>query len=352
MELDLKELGITLLVGAFTILGFEAILHYFFNKGLIGFFQGKLGLDVREPAATNADDTETKGSSRRSKAEKEQTLTIAVFITFAFAAGIVFEDLSLKYVDSQQIPFRTIPAKLLPASVIDKLDLPSAEDDRVATLIGGVQNPQPNPLARDLATNDAFKLHGSESDAKVQKWILNEQRCKPGDAGADCPTGKEIEDSIKNLYYYAKNTVYAQPQHYDELRRIQDRYEFTRSLSMIAFFYFAVAIVLGTPLFIWRSFEHKKGGSVDNRLHELRGHIPVVVTTLLLVYFLSLWAFARESDAFNRRAFGYLSTMLISEKHQRDQAARDQAARDQLKPANQGVSNPNPQPGGTPQAKP
>jgi len=35
MDLGLKELGITFLVGAFTILGFELILHYFTRPGLL-----------------------------------------------------------------------------------------------------------------------------------------------------------------------------------------------------------------------------------------------------------------------------------------------------------------------------
>src|SRR5688572_1938389 len=96
----IKELGITLLVGAFTILGAEAILHYYFNRGFVGFFEGKLGLE------------------ESGKVGKEQTMTIAVFIAFAFAVGVVVEDLSWKYRDSKDMPFRTIPAKILPNSLI------------------------------------------------------------------------------------------------------------------------------------------------------------------------------------------------------------------------------------------
>ena len=47
MEPGIKELGSTFIVGAFTILGLELILYYFFEKTLTGFFQGRLGLQIR-----------------------------------------------------------------------------------------------------------------------------------------------------------------------------------------------------------------------------------------------------------------------------------------------------------------
>ena len=91
MEFDIKELTITLMVGAFTILGFEAILHYFLNKGLIGFFEGKLRLN--------------------GEGVKEQPFLTAVLVIFAFGLGVIVEDLSLKYVDSDNFPFQKNPGQ-------------------------------------------------------------------------------------------------------------------------------------------------------------------------------------------------------------------------------------------------
>lgn len=345
----IKELGITLLVGAFTILGAEAILHYYFNRGFIGFFEGTLGLE----------------ESGKVGKEKEQTMTIAVFIAFAFAVGVVVEDLSWKYRDSKDMPFRTIPAKILPSSLIYRLGLPPELDDQVVTLIGSLQDPDPVPLAVDLANNNAFQISDSSNylgstkpiqindnnaGAKIERWIRNKPRCKPNDAVSDCPNEDEVKNSISNLYYYAKNTVYAHPQHHEELKRIQVRLEFTRSLSMIAVIYSIIALVIGTPLIISR-LSHRKEKNKDQtkdqaRLHQLRDKIPVVIGTLLVVYFFSLWAFALESEAFNRRAFGYFSTMLISEKRTAKPTGGDQSNE------NRGGTNSNPPAQATPQATP
>jgi hypothetical protein len=342
----IKELGITLLVGAFTILGFEAVLHYFFDCGLSGFFEGdQLGLQSNAKAKVNA--TKENGILRTG-GEKEQTITLAVFVACAFAVGIVAEDLSYKFRDSQQIPFKIIPARLLPDFVIQWSGLPSEDDDRVVTMVGSLNQPRPASLTIDLANNDAFRIFNSYSCGdKIKKWILSESPCRPLDAPPgrawtpaelQCPTAiapvndclkrRQVEASFSDLYFYAKNTVYANQEYQDELKRIQTRLEFTRSLTMISFIYCVFGVVIGIPLYrknllrvvqqLWR---RKTVCGAPTRRERLRGKIPAVVGTLLLVYFFSLWAFALETEAFNRRAFGYFSTTLISEKRQRALAA-------------------------------
>jgi hypothetical protein len=123
MDLGIKELGITFLVGAFTILGLELILYYFLGIPLTGFFQGKLGLQGKK-----------RTSNHRNTEVRDQTMRTAVFIGLAFAVGILAEDISFKYVDSIQSPIASIPDTLLPESVIKRLDL-SKESSRVQTLI-------------------------------------------------------------------------------------------------------------------------------------------------------------------------------------------------------------------------
>lgn len=320
----IKELGITLLVGAFTILGAEAILHYFFNKQLSGFFHGKLGFEERG------------------------NVTVAIFIAFAFAVGIVVEDLSYKYRDSHEIPFKTIPAQVLPDYIVSKLGLPQELDDRVTTLINDLNGvlPKPQPLALALANNQAFQISDTSnyankrkfetnkgnSGAKVERWIRDDQRCIPDSRYSDCPATKEITNGIDNLYYYAKNKVYAHEQHAEELRRIQTRLEFTRSLSLIAFFYMLIALALGTALFSIHLFgfrqelvKRKVIPTKTERLDELSKRIPILLATLAVIYFLSLWAFALETENFNRRAYGYFSTMLISEKRTASDAGGQQS---------------------------
>ena len=324
MEFDIKELTITLMVGAFTILGFEAILYYFFGKAIIGVFQGTPHQEI--------------------KATSEHKLTsLIMLLVFAFGLGIIVENLSLKYVDSDKFPFKTIPARLLNTidhSIVPELGLPPTDDDRAITLIGNFYNPKPSALAKALARNGAFVIDDTgERGAEVAKWILKPDddkgptRCDPLNAKTkdDCAAKDDIEASAKLLYYYAKNTAYSHPDYYDELTRMEHRLTFARSVSFVAFLYTVLAVVLLAFVLIF-----KRGSGLPLRnspikrssnragFHSFREWFgrqqlrPLgVLAIMLAVYLFSIWAYGREADAFNRRAFGYLSTMLISERRQR-----------------------------------
>src|SRR5262245_3656005 len=154
MELDLKELGLTLLVGAFTILSCEAILHYFFNIRVIGFFEGRLGLQRKAAPRSGAN------GDQAGRRDDEATLTLAVFVAFAFAIGVIFEDFSKRSPAIGLGFITTVPANVIPDSVVRFLKFPPKEDDRVVTLIGDWHQP-PQPLLVDLAAHGAFRIHGS-----------------------------------------------------------------------------------------------------------------------------------------------------------------------------------------------
>jgi hypothetical protein len=313
MDLGIKELGITFMVGAFTVLGLEAILHYFFDVQLTGFFQGKLGLGNEEEEAGDG-----KGGGGRKKAAvkrgdgdtKENAMKTVVFVALAFAIGILAEDLSYKYVDSIQVPIKTLPARLLPDDLINTLDLPSKYDSRVKTLINDpMGEARPQWLAYDLARSGAFSRVDPVNGPRVERWMINPEGCRPGGASTDvCPSLKEVTDSVLRLYYFSKNRVYAEETYYDEMKRIQTRLEFSRSISMIAFLYFIFALLMVAPAFMV-----SRRRRADDQQERIRLHVrvPAVLSILFLVFFFSLWAYERESDEFNKRAFGYFSTMLI-----------------------------------------
>ncbi len=297
MDFGIKELGITLMVGFFAMLGFEAILHYFFNRGIIGFFPG----------------------SRSGFDKPDHTMTLTVLILLAFSLGLLVEDVSYKYADSEEVPFRTVLAKILPDEVITGLDLPSEDNDLVMTLVKSLKEPHPIPLARDLGREGGLTIADQSHELyveEVQEWIKQEKPCSPGEKHTQlCPSRAEVEASLKNLYYYAKNNVYKDENHYDEMKRIQARLEFSRSISLISFFYFIVSLVIGLFLILFYSL---KGRKQRKRLLELRVRVPAVLGILFCVYFFSVWAFARETDAFNRRALGYFSTILLYDQRQRE----------------------------------
>jgi len=327
MDLGLKELGITLMVGAFFILGLEAIMHYFFNTQLTGFFQDVLKSRAVS-RATHADeqigheDIAATGSNQ----QKEHTASVVLFIAASFAVGIIAEDLSFKYVDSSGLPVKTIPAKVLPKSIINLAGLPTEDDDRVATLIADMSDPRPSPLIRDLAANDAFLISDRKGiGQKFQNWI-KEPHCRPGDPVDKCPTVDEVNGAIQSLYYHAKNTVYDNPHYYDELRRIQARLEFTRSLSLIGLFFFILAVLSAVVLLLKQILTPRKDDEFQTSSRNLRARVPVFLALLFGVYFFCLWAYARETDAFNKRAFGYFSTMLIADRQAERQRLREKLA--------------------------
>ena len=301
MEL-IKELGLTVMVGVFSILGLEVMMHYFFNRPLTGLFQ-----EILEKQAGTSD-TKTENGN-------DNTATVVLFVAAAFTVGIVAEDLSFKY--DNELPFRTIPAKITRGHFVQKLGLPTEDDDLVSSLLGSMKDPKPNQLLTELAYNNAFLINDHpQIGEKVQRWILTADRCIPGSQEENCPSQRDVEKAFKYLFYFAKNTAYSNEYHYDELRKIQSRLEFMRSLSMIAFIYFAIGVVLWVVLSFKRRLWDRKKGTVPEEIYKVHSKAPMVLAVLFLVYFFSLWAYSRETDAFNRRAFGYLSSSLVEERRQ------------------------------------
>lgn len=298
MEFDIKELTITFMVGAFTILGTEAILKYLvpveWKVPRFKYLFAKGKSDHKN--SSKPEHTPSQNS------EKEQPITVVLFIVIAFGLGIFAEDLSQKFVYDNWLFY---------ASATHFFNLPSEGDDRAISLINSFKKPQPEQLATDLATNGAFCISDTPGiGKKFQEWILMDprNRCAPKkeESAEGCPSQKEIETSAANLYYYAKNTAFTYHDSYDELKNIQDRIELVRSISVIAFLFALLAIALCIV-----NFKRYR------KTERMRWHALITFGIFCAISLASIWAYARESDAFNKRAYGYLSTMLISEKRQR-----------------------------------
>lgn len=372
MDLGIKELGSTFIIGAFTILGLELILYYFFGRELTGFFQGRLGLGKREHGGAAKDGAAGGSGDSGGEESKHQSMRIAVFVGLAFAVGVLAEDLSDKYRDTVEIPFKFVTvsiSSLVPPEYKKTLGLPLKEDAKVTTLIFDLSgNPEPQPLALELAENRAFSVVHIEKADRVEAWLRDKNRCVPWkEGGKQCPaysdiTVEDVTRCIFRLYYYAKNRSYAVPEYYDEMKKIQTRGDFSRSISLIAFIYLVPAFlitvgraltdvgkkmpgrgkkvvrsrVLGASLYtltfiitfvrfvltqlatFWREILHfikgpdvAKGGGGEKKFVKMLA----VLTILFLIHLLSMWAYEREADAFYKRAFGYYSSMLITSKY-------------------------------------
>src|SRR2546423_2922520 len=130
---DVKAIGFTLLIGSFTILGLDAILHYCLNVDLIGFFEGRLGFRRPKPNGN---------STASGKPGKEASLTLAVFLAFAFGVGVLFEDFSRRSVLVDSGVITTIPSTLTPR-LAHTFNLPPKEEPPVVTLIQDRADPHP-----------------------------------------------------------------------------------------------------------------------------------------------------------------------------------------------------------------
>jgi hypothetical protein len=257
-------------------------------------------------------------------------MRLAVFIGLAFGIGVLAEDISNKYVDDSknnfESPFSIIKYPLL-SKEKDKVELSLIRDLKVESLVEDFAPPDIKSLAKELAENGAFEMVDAEKGAAVQEWILSDNPqplCEKGKKSKDCVdnNGKISSDDIKKtiieLYYYAKNRTYKETNYYDEMKKIQSRWDFSRSIALISSFYTALALV-GFPfslLSIWiRNRWKHNNHEYPNRFwfNRIRKGI-VTLIILFAINFFSYWAYQREADEFNKRAFGYFSSMLRTEK--------------------------------------
>lgn len=279
MELDLKELGLTFLAGAFVILAVEALCYYTFNFQVTGFFAGEWGLR-RDPQAKDG------GNPTQ----------LPVVIVFCFCIGLLTEDVCYKFADTIAFPaYRTLRLPL--TRFVDELKYEDGHVSRnvlqVVAIVKGLRSRdyclkrEPLPpceavvrvyknnqqavwrcrttgieitgLGYELANRHAFARIDGQRGADVEAWIVDgsvatsswysrldasrlpaarregvrqlPSRC---DGAPQTLTREDVEDSIRRVWYHAKNRVYANEQYYEEIDRMQSRLDFSRTLSAVA----------------------------------------------------------------------------------------------------------------------
>lgn len=306
MDVGIKDIGITFLVGAYTILAIEWVLFRLTGKSATGFFYGTLGLATHADKAKNA-------SSESMQSDRDPTMTAAVFAGIAFGVGILAEDLSYKYMDSVPIPSLRSILNQAPSISPDEKKFQSDSRFRVLVRFNG-QEVVPQWLGIDLGKSKAFSLARIDGAARVEAWMTGgvklcgsatgepKSACPNVVEGEPCLEQKMLGDSIIQLYYFAKNKVYSDKNYYDEMRKIQARMEFSRSIALISFGYAGVAVTA-----ILACILLARNGWKDAVING-----SGCVLAFALIFAASAWAYESEADEFNKRAFGYFSTMLIS----------------------------------------
>jgi hypothetical protein len=310
MELDLKDILTTLIIGAYAFLGAEAILHYIVRRSITGFFSGGRW-----------------GLRRHVKSESDPVVVICL----CFSVGLITADLTHKFMDKQSI-VGSAPLSALLRFVHDELKyellpfgrrdiqhapvlqgLPSVElvsewrDD--GNLGCGTVKVRPTPLAIDLVAGKAF----SKLDAA---YAPVERRLAVTPPGAVLVLSRydaaALRAAIDRLFYFAKNTVYLHSTYADEMRHIEDRVDFTRSIGVVSFWYIAATLVATLAVIARRQFKRKRS---KRRWTLIRFHTRIGLRIMLVftvVYVVAVVAYTRETLEYSKRAFGYYSTLAIT----------------------------------------
>lgn len=338
MQFELKELSFTLLTGAFVLLAGEALAYYTFGWHGSGFFAGDWGWH------------------RSEKPEHQLPTHLLVIVVFCFPLGLLVEDLCYKGDDALAFPlYRALG---MPAtSLLDELRGESGNVNRftlqTVTLVTGlraydscpstcfVQGP-PRPtqeiritaLAYELASRGAFSRNDGDRGAAVERWMRDSAPTDQHSGffspfGAKLPphtragvidlphcsgayvaalTREDVRDSVRRLWYNAKNRVYREHEYYEEIERMESRLDFSRTITVVS-----LLAVFASVAFIFI-------GEIVALLNRRGREIPLAkswrraswLRTLifLLIYCCATIAYTRESLEINKRVFGYYSSML------------------------------------------
>jgi hypothetical protein len=318
LDLGLKELGATFLIGAACLLMVEGLFHFILDHSLIGFFRGSLGFDTKMGGV--------------------------IFALGSFAAGLLAEDLSYKFVDTKDSPrgvFLTagrvlgsvgirLPAaedestlrrrQLLVGAPMDR-DLPragAAESRSLGAPAGSAEFP--TELGRELGRHGAFAyVLGREKGPELDSWFASGASALPS-AWSELPNA---------LYYQAKNRVYLEANYFSEMSKIQTRLEFSRSLAMLSRLFLIatpVVAVVGLVAALFRSWRRRlktRAGGRESPLLDATARADLrkrsvaagsIGILLLSVHVLAFCAYLHEQEAYYKRAFGYFSSLLLMEE--------------------------------------
>jgi hypothetical protein len=285
MDFNLKDLGATLVTGAYFLLGVVFLLHVIFGWNFLVFL-------------------------RLAKRVSSVALTILT-LSLAFGAGMLLEDLSNKFVDSGAAKIPILGWRLLPLDealrtetlfgkeFLNTLPTEKAKEDESA---------KPAGLSRAAAKLKLLEKHGPEGMASQRAVLSKEPKV----------TREAADEAASRLYYEAKNTVYAVNNHYDELKQIQTRIDFSRSFSLLSLALAAVCVICsGIALVVpdfgariaqrFRGHRNQKPAALRRRAVVVR--VLVLLLVLVSIYYVGRFAYRSEEIEFNKRAYGYFLTL-------------------------------------------
>lgn len=325
MDSVIKDVGITFIVGAYIVLGFEFALFCVLGRHITGFFNGGLGFEPH--AGEGGGPVGIKGT---------------VFIGIAFAIGMLGEDVSFKFMDSdlsRSTRLKTVRSDLRVSTLFRVgLDSTSCSSDRHRCLqvtpdsLGkNAMRVRPEPVTLELFRKDALSFILTNDDASaIKTWVAGNQSCAPVlQLEQHCPTMERLRGIANALYYNAKNVAYRDANYYDELRRVQSRVDFSVSILFFSTLFFGWSVLFNLWALVLdarRKLSASKPSSaktsdrkqIDDKTKRQSNEIITgfasrvsALVTFALIALVSYAAFHRESSEYNKRVYGYFATELV-----------------------------------------
>jgi hypothetical protein len=339
VELDLKELSLTFLSGAFVLLYVEALVWYTFGMRLTGFFAGDWGWH------------------QSSQGEHGTPTHFLVVLVFCFPTGLLMEDLCYKGADAIAFPvYRFLRLPL--TTFVDELSKENGTISRftlqTVTIAKGLHpfnhcpqgfSEKPLPvrtssieitgLGYELASRGAFSQIDNTRGVEVEQWIRESATGSGGrysrfdgtlqpqygaEGAVNLPhrcsdssllTREDVRDSIQRLWYNAKNRVYTNQQYYQEIERMQSRLDFSRTVAVISLLVEGLSLLF-ILLAEYVQIANDGGASVRLGMHWRRRswYRSLIV---FAIYLAATVAYTRESLEINKRVYGYYSSILSQE---------------------------------------
>lgn len=118
---------------------------------------------------------------------------------------------------------------------------------------------------------------------------------------AEADTSNSLKRFVSQVYYKCKNWCYKQPTYYDELERIQDRIDFSRSTFYVMYITSPILLIL----LIITVVKNLSFSSHKIRRHRLIEYQTFVLISTIIFGIVSLNGYRFSEVIFNERAFGY-----------------------------------------------
>lgn len=285
MNLELNDVGMTFLVGAFVLLAIEAVSYFIFGRHLIRFFEGQLGL-------TPSNNT-------------PPAITTGVFIGVSFALGLLVEDVCHKYDDANiDWPFRFAYGTLhIGADSHADSNLKASLQHSVLIEKLKQRNPELTGLGYAVFSSGIFEtVLGRERGTAITNWALRSNDLPKGSA---TNRYEGLRRGIAAVFYFDKNRVYFNENYFGEMSRIQARIDFSRTIATSSLVGTAASAIVAVIALAAARRNRKQFRTKAFRT-------ALVVACFAATYVLSYHAYIRESKEFNKRVFGYYDSMLVA----------------------------------------